>query len=934
LAAHARFATLASLAAHARLAALASLAVLAAAFGLGGLVGCHTEIPDGYYRCDPTGQPACPPGYHCLRKGTSQVHYCYRDNTAYCGDGVRDPEQGEECDGQDVVQLCTDGEALCRENCTVVCTLCGNGIAENERGQGEQCDGADLDGQTCQSMGFAGGTLACNDDCGYDLSGCSTLCGNGVIDEDEQCDATRLGGADCVSAGYWYGTLRCGLGCVWDTSACVGAVDLAPGSMQLCLLDSNGQTRCRGDNYWGALGSGLSRGIHEWGPVVDDPHFVRLEGGFYHVCGLDGQGAMWCWGANEGGQLGNSSVVSTARPVQVYGDFVFTDMGVGIVHTCGLRTDQRVLCWGDNSYGQLGDGSTTPVAVPTADKAVAGGHVFTQVAGGGLHNCALDADGAIWCWGDNAYGQLGDATFSERTAPVKIESADDDVFIEVAAGWGQSCGLRADGQLFCWGDNRYGALGDGTQQGRNVPVEVAGAHSFSAVECGLHSTCGVSAEGTGWCWGRGPLGDGSADASALTPVAVDIAERLKRIEMGRYSRCAQAVSQKPLCWGWNGAGQLAAQVSNTAPRRARPELRFHELDVGTGFLCGVERIGEPLPAEGAPWCWGDLDGLGSQVSGDASAFGLLSVSSRTDITSVAAGARHICVATKDMEVWCLGDNSFGQLGDTTTTSRWALQPVAGAHTFSAVYAGGYQTCAITQNDGAVYCWGCTQSSALGDACVAHYTQPEASLFPTAAFDVAVGQGHLCIVEWQDGGVFCQGWGRYGQLGNGETRDATLPVPVVLDVGDGSPLDFCQVSVGNWHTCGLDLNGGVWCWGNNTYGQLGDGSGMNQVIPVRLDSALRFADVACGTYHTCAVDSDGAAWCWGNNDYGQLGDTTTDDRATPVSVTGGHVFEKLAVGALFTCGLKQDGTLWCWGQNAQGQLGTGDYVLVPQEVSPP
>ena len=218
---------------------------------------------------------------------------------------------------------------------------------------------------------------------------------------------------------------------------------------------------------------------------------------------------MLCWGANTWGQLGTGDLTNRPTPTPVVGGGQWVAVSAGSEHTCALRKDGEAWCWGDASLGRLGNGVYRgQTSVPTA---VLGAHTYSSISAGSLHTCGIATDGAAWCWGQNWYGQLGTYTTEVcgsvgihcSTAPAQVEPWARRRWRTVAASanpgyGGYTCGLIADGSVFCWGGG--GHLGDGTSNQSTEPVAVTGALRFTSLSAGV-SACGITTDGVAWCWG-------------------------------------------------------------------------------------------------------------------------------------------------------------------------------------------------------------------------------------------------------------------------------------------------------------------------------------------------------------------------------------------------------------------------------------------------
>jgi alpha-tubulin suppressor-like RCC1 family protein len=307
--------------------------------------------------------------------------------------------------------------------------------------------------------------------------------------------------------------------------ALTGVTAMGAGTAHTCAQTSAG-LQCWGRNAEGQLGLDRSDPFISTPTIVTGATARSLGLGREHSCIVDASGAR-CWGGNTRGQVGDGSTTPRPRPVAVEG-LVAAPVQVAArgSHTCALLETGQVQCWGDNSFGQLGTGASSSAPAPTPRLVVAIDDAV-EVAAGSTHTCARRRSGEVWCWGSNAFGQVGDGTVrNERPQPTRAGSLTDAT--QLTAGVDHSCALDAAGAVWCWGNNTDGQLGiDNTVPGGVIemptPTRVASLDPADRIGAGDAHTCVRLAGGGYRCWGfneSGQLGDGTMSAT-FTPVAVE-----------------------------------------------------------------------------------------------------------------------------------------------------------------------------------------------------------------------------------------------------------------------------------------------------------------------------------------------------------------------------------------------------------------------------
>ncbi|CAI6070600.1 InlB B-repeat-containing protein [Cohnella sp. JJ-181] len=336
----------------------------------------------------------------------------------------------------------------------------------------------------------------------------------------------------------------------------------------------------------------------------------QLVAGYYHSAGLTTGGTVWGWGGNEFGGLADGTNVNRSAPVAAKGMTGIASIAAGVRQSFAVKQDGTVWAWGSNNHGQLGDGTTTNQWLPVQ---IAIGDVASLSGGIGYHTLALKKDGTVWAWGDNESGELGDGTLTSRSVPGVVPGLAD--IIAVSAGGYHSIALKADGTVWAWGLNTAGEMGNGTQSAaQSTPVQVAGLDHVVAISAGNYHNLAIKENGTVWAWGDngwGALGDGTT-TKRIVPVQVQGLSDVKAVSAGGWHSVALKADGTVWGWGHNNYGQVG---DGTKTQRNAP-VQLSGLEDVTQIAAGSFHAAA-LRKDGSIWSWG-FGGYGQLGNGNYS----------------------------------------------------------------------------------------------------------------------------------------------------------------------------------------------------------------------------------------------------------------------------------------------------------------------------
>lgn len=556
-----------------------------------------------------------------------------------------------------------------------------------------------------------------------------------------------------------------------------------------------------------------------------------------------------------------------------------------------------------------GDISTHTLTIRDNDPTV------DAIDGGHYSFCAL-RDQKVYCWGEGRFGKMGDGFSSAREIPTLATNAGTSVS-HLGMGQEGNC-IVTGGRAYCWGRNENGQLGIGTvTMFENTPQTPTGLTSgVTAISYGNAFVCAIVSGGVK-CWGynsRGQVGDGTT-TDRSTPVDVTglgAGSGVTAIDNGiALHVCAITSTGGLKCWGNNAQGTLGDGTTtnrNTPTDVSGLGSGVTAVDVGSTATCAIVNNGLK--------CWGQNaygqigDGTTTQrlVPTDVPDFdsGVTAVSTEENVTC----------AIKSGALYCWGDNQYGQIGDGTTTNRSSPTAVSGLSAgVTRVHVTRRVVCAL--HHGEVKCWGMTVSGTGGTGNSQKHRSPVRVFSEYTSMDsITVGYKSTYFVN--SGRLYAQGYDPSTTLGNGSTQHSSTPIQITSNLSAGG---ITKVENGRANICVLD-GAAMKCFGDNWNGSTGvQASGVVQTPGDIGLLGIDMSNISVGRNVTCGIQN-GSLLCWGNNEFGQLGTGNTTNRTTPTTVTGlGSNVTDVSAGRNFTCAV-HSGAAKCTGDNTYGQLGNG------------
>jgi alpha-tubulin suppressor-like RCC1 family protein len=546
---------------------------------------------------------------------------------------------------------------------------------------------------------------------------------------------------------------------------------------------------------------------------------TKIDTGGLHTLAVKPDGTLWAWGNNQFNQFGNGTTVSSTTPVQIGTDTDWRIANGGEGSSFAIKSNGKLYAWGVAGQGRLGLGNVSgTVAVPTQ---VGTDTDWKAVDGGNIQTLGLKNSGALYAWGTNSSGQLGDGTFTDKLIPTHIGTATD--WAKIISGEETNYVIKTDGTLYATGSNSNGELGLGNTQSVNV---------LTAVSCPLTTTT---------CWSTG------------SAINLHVA----------------AVKADGTLWAW-GDNFMGTQYN--APMQVGTDHNWNSVHVGENFVVALKN-------DGTIWAWGDnqYGQLGNGTSNNE--FNPIQVGTGTNWASVNAGAKHVVARKSDGTLWTWGVQAIHLASGVVVDSFLTTPTQIGSSNAwgpAFIYSGGFHTLAVIA-DGTLWGWGNNSMNQLGTGNTNSTTVPVQIGSDTDWGMVGPGQGSSFAIK-TNGKLYAWGVGD-ARLGLGNlTNNVAVPTQV------GTDSYWKTVKGGNNITAAIKTSGALYAWGNNGSGQLGDGTMTTRNVPTHIGTATDWVGVVVGDEQIYAIKPDGTVYVVGTNQYGSLGtgNTTNVTLLTPLN----------------------------------------------------
>jgi alpha-tubulin suppressor-like RCC1 family protein len=666
-----------------------------------------------------------------------------------------------------------------------------------------------------------------------------------------------------------------------------------------------------GLNNNGQLGDGTLINKTNAVQVGNDNTWVLVTTGNSHSLGIKANGTLWAWGLNTDGQLGDGTYVNKNIPVQIGTDSNWISIKAGTNFSIGIKGNGTLWTWGLNNWGQLGTGtsiqkSNVPIQIGTEQ-------IWTSIACGSNHSIALKANGTLWAWGKNDFGQLGDSSLVNKNLPVLISS--DSNWTKISAGAFHNLALKANGTLWAWGNNTNGELGDSSVIQKNYPTKVGNERNWIAISAGGNHSMAIKVFGTLYSWGKnnnGQLGIGNNSITNQNfPVKIGAKNNWVFASAGNNFTMALGADGKLFSFGSNGFGELG---NGNLLNQNIPILKSLPANEWL-IVYGGKSISMGIKTNGTLWAWGSntYSQLGMGLSFNSSLNFPHQIGNDSNWTAVWVGKNvvdnNVFGLKANGTIWTWGNNGYIE---NNTTIVYLNSPAL-------------------QNNDSNWAFVSFIRSIKADGTLWEMIYDTNNIYKLVKIDtdsnwVCVSYAYYNIIYGlkANGTIWSKGTpNSLGGLGNGTFINGNNTFGKI-----GNSNDWCSVNGVNSFGAAIKSNGTLWAWGWNDNGQLGDGTTLNKNTPTQIGLQNDWLITSGGGNldgFSLGLKTNGTLWAWGSNNYGQFGNNSYVGSLVPIKIGANNNWVNISAGTYHSIGLKSYRADFCaTGSNGSGELGDSTY----------
>ena len=528
----------------------------------------------------------------------------------------------------------------------------------------------------------------------------------------------------------------------------------------------------------------LNSKMQESGSNMHEVEFSTIATDYNHSIAIDKNGNLWGWGYHS--IYSYEQIETTDYPVKLEIQGEFKEVSMSSTHRLAIDNNGNIWSWGDNTYGELGDGSTNSKNINEAIM-LESDVKFKEVLAGSNYSLAIDEAGNLWAWGYNRSGQLGDGTNTNSYEPKQIKQ--DTQFNKIASAYNVSLAIDKAGNLWTWGD------------GTKEPNKIETSTKFKEISANEDHKLAIDTLGNIWAWGTNEyaqLGDGTT-TSSVNPKKITSNTKFNKISAGFLYSLAIDETGNLWAWGNNSIGQLGDGTTTkvTKPKQVTTDKKFVNVQAGHGSI-DTEICNLALDENGKIWSWGK-NTYGQLGNAQASIYSteMLLLNTISHYTKIDTGAySHNLAIDKEGNLWAWGDNTYGQLGDRTTTNSDIPKQIMVGTKFKEIYISDNDYSLMIDTSGNLWGTGSLNSGSVKDETTKSTSTPIQILSGTK-FNKVNGLMALDV----DGKI----WTSMVMNGGGNSQATSVSKRIENDV------TLVDINIANGRSA-IDNNGGLWLWG--------------------------------------------------------------------------------------------------------------------------